>query len=609
MSLSPQFLDELRARTTLSSLVGKTVKITRAGREYKACCPFHNEKTPSFTINDEKGFYHCFGCGAHGDAIRWLTEQRGLSFMDAIKELSATAGMDVPVADPRAAKKAEEQSTLLEVMQSAQNLFVQQYISDEGSHARSYVIGRGFDEGIVKKFGIGFAPDARAKLKSTLEKKHPVSQLIESGMLISVDGKEPYDRFRGRLMIPIRDARGRVIAFGGRILSDGEPKYLNSPDTALFDKGRTLYNLDRASPASRKSGRLVAVEGYMDVIALAQAGIEDVVAPLGTALTENQMLELWKRIEVPILCFDGDAAGQKAARRAAERALPILKPGFSFAFASLPTGKDPDDVVRMSGRAGFENILSTSNPLDAVLYAHQRVDFNTRTPEGRAGLLHRLQQLSDSCQDDLVRQEYGRSFKDQFFNDFYWRRNHRDIIMKQSLATSPREDGFLHRMFVRSVLYGLIQFPTIIGKKHEQIIAIRMDHPVFNRWQDTLLEAWEEDHDLSDNAISEILLTADLSELAKFDLQKDLRFPWIRMSNGTHADISYANAQLESLIDFLTEEQHLNDEIEDLNDRIKRDFNGPSYERYELARQIVRERKMALYKRSAESDIDTQDFH
>ncbi|MEY4271071.1 MAG: hypothetical protein RLZZ58_2287, partial [Pseudomonadota bacterium] len=369
MSLTPQWLDELRARTTLSALIGRSIKVTRAGREHKACCPFHNEKTPSFTINDEKGFYHCFGCGAHGDAIRWMTDQRGLSFMDAVKELAATAGMDVPAADPKAAQKQEAQKSLRDVTEASARWFASQLGGIDGSGAREYLARRRISAETQHAFGFGFAPDSRSQLKTALA-KYPTPMLVEAGMLIAVDDKDPYDRFRGRLMIPIRDARGRVIAFGGRALEmtatgnsrggggDGGPKYLNSPDTPLFDKGRTLYNLDRASPASRRTNRILVVEGYMDVVALAQAGIDDAVAPLGTALTETQIGMLWRMVPVPVLCLDGDAAGQKAAIRAAMRALPLLRPGFSLAFVTLPAGQDPDDVVAKGGGAAMEALIS-----------------------------------------------------------------------------------------------------------------------------------------------------------------------------------------------------------------------------------------------------------
>jgi DNA primase len=412
LTLTPQWLDELRSRITLSTLIGRTVKITRAGREYKACCPFHNEKTPSFTINDEKGFYHCFGCSAHGDAIRWMTDQRGLSFMDAVKELAAEAGMEVPAADPRAAKKAEEQASLRDVTQAAADWFAQQLGSSNGAPARDYLAKRGISEATRKAFGFGLAPDSRSALKEAL-KKFPTAMLVESGMLIAVDDKEPYDRFRGRLMIPIRDARGRVIAFGGRILGDGEPKYLNSPDTPLFDKGRTLYNLDKASPASRQTNRIIVVEGYMDVIALAEAGIGDAVAPLGTALTENQLGLIWRMVPVPVLCFDGDAAGQKAAMRAAMRALPLLRPGFSLAFATLPAGQDPDDLVRARGAAGFAEILDGAQPLVERLWAHEVAAGPLATPEERAALKTRLLAHADAIEDADVRHHYREAFRER----------------------------------------------------------------------------------------------------------------------------------------------------------------------------------------------------
>ena len=260
MSLSPQFLDELRARTLLSTLVGRSLKLQKAGREYKGCCPFHNEKTPSFYVNDEKGFYHCFGCGAHGDAIRWMTDQQGLPFMDAVKELAAAAGIDVPAPDPRAQERQERGRELIDAMEAASAFFEAQLGGLDGAAARAYLERRGITDAQRRAFRIGYAPDSKSKLKVAL-RDFGVDKLVEAGLLIAVDDKEPYDRFRGRLMIPIRDARGRVIAFGGRIIGDGEPKYLNSPDTPLFDKGRTLFNLDRASAATRKAGRAIVVEG------------------------------------------------------------------------------------------------------------------------------------------------------------------------------------------------------------------------------------------------------------------------------------------------------------------------------------------------------------
>lgn len=416
MSLTPQWMDELRTRISLSGVIGRSVRVTKAGREFKACCPFHNEKTPSFTINDEKGFYHCFGCGAHGDVIRWMTDHQGLPFMDAVKELALQAGMEVPAPDPRAAKVAEQQKSLHDVMAAAQGFFVNCLAEDRGAEARRYLDSRGFPQGVVREFGFGFAPDSRTAMKEALS-AFPDAMLIEAGLRIVVEGKEPYDRFRGRLMLPILDPRGRVIAFGGRILTAEKtdaPKYLNSPDTPLFDKGRTVYNLHRAAPASRQHGRLVVVEGYMDVVALAAAGIGEAVAPLGTALTEHQIERLWRLVETPTLCFDGDAAGQRAAMRAITRALPMVRPGHSLRITTLPKGMDPDDVVKRDGPAAMEALLNGARSLVDVLWEVERDALPLATPEDKAGLKARLLAHCETIQHPDIKSLYRRELTERF---------------------------------------------------------------------------------------------------------------------------------------------------------------------------------------------------
>ena len=415
MALSPQWLDELRMRTTLSAVIGRTVRLTKAGREFKACCPFHNEKTPSFYVNDEKAFYHCFGCEAHGDAIRWLTDQRGMPFMDAVKELAAEAGMEVPAPDPRAAERAEKRASLHDVTAAAQQWFVDRLASSEGAEARAYLKRRGFSDKVVREFGFGFAPGDRQALKGALSFEE--SMLIEAGMRIEVEGKDPYDRFRNRLMLPIQDMRGRTIAFGGRVLDpDGKPKYLNSPDTPLFDKGRTLYNLRRAAAAARQSGRLVVVEGYMDVIALAEAGIGEAVAPLGTALTEAQIELLWRQVERPILCFDGDNAGQRAAMRAIGRVLPMLRPGHSLSIVRMPAGMDPDDLIREEGVSAMEELLSNPSSLLNTLWAFERDAMPLTSPEEKAGLKERLLNHVEAIQHPDIRALYKRELLERFSN-------------------------------------------------------------------------------------------------------------------------------------------------------------------------------------------------
>jgi len=415
MALSPQWLDELRARVTLSSVIMRTTKLQKAGHEWKACCPFHDEKSPSFTVSDQKGFYHCFGCGAHGDVIRWMTDQRGMQFMDAVKELAAEAGMEVPAPDPRSAERAQQRAGLHDVMHSAQDYFVRNLQSNGGAGARDYLKSRGFDQHTIERFGFGYAPPDRQAMKSALsEFEEPM--LIEAGLRIAVDDKEPYDRFRSRLMLPIQDARGRVIAFGGRILETDTkaPKYLNSPDTPLFDKGRNLYNLHRAGPASRQTNRVIVVEGYMDVIALAAAGIEDAVAPMGTALTERQLEMLWRMVETPILCFDGDAAGQRAAIRALSRALPMLRPSHSLRIVRLPSGLDPDDLLKQKGRAAMDDLLDNAASLLETLWSFERDAQELNTPEDKAGLKARLLSHVDAIEDQDIRSLYKRELLEKF---------------------------------------------------------------------------------------------------------------------------------------------------------------------------------------------------
>ena len=512
MTLTPQWLDELRMRTSLSTLIGRTIKVTKAGREYKACCPFHNEKTPSFTINDEKGFYHCFGCGAHGDAIRWMTDQRGLPFMEAVKELAQAAGMDVPAADPRAAKRAEQAKGLHDAMAAAQAFFEAQLGGIDGADARAYLTKRGISDATRRTFGFGFSPDGRGRLKTAL-KDFGEPMLVEAGLLIDPDAiegdsgkankRESYDRFRGRLMLPIRDIRGRTIAFGGRILGAGEPKYLNSPDTPLFDKGRTLYNIDRASPASRATGRVIVVEGYMDVIALAQAGFGDAVAPLGTALTEHQIERLWKMVEVPILCFDGDAAGQKAAIRAANRALPLLRPGHSLCFATLPPGQDPDDLIRASGAQAMDAVLTAAESLIDRLWTYELSAAPLDTPEQKAALKQRLRAITDTIAHPDVRAHYAHEFRERHDALFFARRDAAPAQGRQRsgggdggrwqrdkrgnwkapippAGTEARAIGVsgMEQRLLRAILAGLLRHPAQIAPHREMLSGLQIGDPL-----------------------------------------------------------------------------------------------------------------------------------
>ena len=519
MTLSPAWLDELRARTLLSSVIGPSVKLIRAGREWKACCPFHNEKTPSFTVNDEKGFYHCFGCGAHGDAIRFLTDQRGLPFMDAVKELAAKAGMEVPAPDPQARERAERTASLTDVMAACQRWFAEQLQGIEGASAREYLKKREIDSAQIARFGIGLALEGRTRLKSALSSLGE-DKLVETGMLIQPDEGEPYDRFRGRLMIPIRDQRGRVIAFGGRILGEGEPKYLNSPDTPLFDKGRTLYNIDRAGPASRQSKRLIVVEGYMDVIALDHAGIAEVVAPNGTAVTEAQLEKMWRLDPAPILCFDGDSAGKKAAIRAALRALPHIGPERTLRFVELPAGQDPDDLVRSGGREAVEALLAEPEPLDQRLWRHERDAAPLTTPEARAGLRQRLIEHSQAIADPELR----RLYRDQWLARFEaeagqvrapFRRDFRPNAPRPGKWIPPEPPASdaarktartgVDAPIARALLAGFSYYPELLSQCAEKLAALPLNDRAIRLFRDEFISLGLDVPDLDQTKLDSIL--------------------------------------------------------------------------------------------------------
>ncbi|PZU13212.1 MAG: DNA primase [Citromicrobium sp.] len=602
MALSPQWLDELRARVTLSSVIMRTEKLQRAGREWKACCPFHAEKTPSFTVNDDKGFYHCFGCGAHGDVIRWMTDQRGLAFMDAVKELAAEAGMEVPAPDPRAAQVAEQRAGLVDVTEAAQGWFAGNLASADGAAARAYLATRGFDAHTVQRFGFGYAPADRQALKRALG-AFDESALQEAGLRIAVDDKEPYDRFRDRLMLPIHDARGRVIAFGGRILAPDKtdaPKYLNSPDTPLFDKGRTLYNLHRAAPAARQSGRVVVVEGYMDVIALAAAGIDEAVAPLGTALTERQIELLWRMVDAPVLCFDGDNAGQRAAQRAIGRALPLLRPGKSLAIVRLPAGLDPDDLIRQQSRAALDALLAAPASLIDTLWAFECDAQPLLTPEDKAGLKERLLAQVDAIQHPDIKALYRRELLERFSAFAFPPRPPREWpprggkpgTWQRGVARPPvpspahaaalgrAAGGGLRDHLESAVFAGLLRFPDQIMRHEAALGRLASRDPQAARVIDYLLDRVET---LEPEAA--LPISADDSPVAHPD---DSHFPFLRQ--GTDPD--YARTVLAEAVALLVERPALEAAMEVATARFAADPEGALAEQARL-----RQRKLEIERR------------
>ena len=409
MRFTPQFLEELRARLPVSEVVGKRVKLKRAGREWKGLSPFQQEKTPSFTVNDQKQFYHDFSTGRHGNIFDFLMETEGVSFVEAVERCASMAGLPLPAVTPDAARHEQRRKTLHDIMELAAKFFADTLASRAGAKARGYLADRSLTPQTQLQFRLGYAPAERFALKEHLGAQGvPVDDMVECGLLIGgEDIPVPYDRFRDRVMFPITDLRGRVIAFGGRALEKDVPaKYLNSPETSLFHKGGNLYNGATARKAAYDGAPVVVVEGYVDVIAMVGAGYPAAVAPLGTALTEDQLALLWKMTDEPILCFDGDRAGQKAAWRAADLALPHLRPGKSLRFAMLPEGQDPDDLARIGGRGAIEEVIGSARGLAEVIWSREIEGGSFATPERRAALEARIGDLTGGIRDEVVRRYY-----------------------------------------------------------------------------------------------------------------------------------------------------------------------------------------------------------
>lgn len=606
MTLAPAFLDELRARTVLSAVIAPSVKLIRAGREWKACCPFHNEKTPSFTVNDDKGFYHCFGCGAHGDAIRFLTDNRGMQFMDAVKELAAKAGLDVPAPDPRAQERAERASTLTDVMGEVTKWYAEQLQGIAGADAREYLKRRGIDQATVARFGIGLAPDGRNVLKRALDHLGE-DKLVETGMLIKPEekGKESYDRFRGRLMIPIRDPRGRVIAFGGRILGEGEPKYLNSPDTPLFDKGRTLYNIDRASPASRAAKRLIVVEGYMDVIALDRAGISEVVAPNGTAITEAQLERMWRLDPSPILCFDGDNAGKKAAIRAALRALPHIGPDRTLRFVELPAGQDPDDVIRNGGREAFEALLANPEPLDARLWRHEVEAEPLTTPEAWASLKQRLIAHASA----IGHADLSRIYREDWLDRFFKQRRPEGTSARQPFAPQ-RRGSFKNGRFTppappvggearaiassgidaptaRALILGFANFPEELPAHCEQLASLPIPDKTTAKLRDEMVNAAFSGAAL-DQASLHTILGGDGATGGKGP--RTMGFSFTRRDS----DPERARSDLAAAVEIIAAADEVEKALVSATERLMRDTTDDAFEEQQRLKQAQQELKQRL---------------
>ncbi|MDQ6702852.1 MAG: DNA primase [Pseudomonadota bacterium] len=421
MRFPPSFLEEIKARLPVSEVVRGRVKLVRAGREWKGLSPFNAEKTPSFFVNDQKMAWFDFSAGKNGNIFDFVMATEGLSFPDAVERLAHDAGLALPRASPEAEAEEKARASLHEVLARAASYFAARLVGAQGGAARAYLAGRGIDPELQGRFRLGYALPEKYALRAHLAGAGvPVPTMIEAGLLIhGEDIAVPYDRFRDRIMFPIHDSGGRVIAFGGRALGPGAPaKYLNSAETALFHKGATLYNHHNARKTAHQSAQLIVVEGYVDVIAMISAGFDATVAPLGTALTPDQCELLWKMAEEPILCFDGDRAGRKAAYRAIDMALPLIGPGRSLGFALLPEGQDPDDLVRTSGREAIAQLLSRALPLADLIWVRETENRIFATPERRTGLERRLSEIAREIRDEALRRHYKAAFKERLFQLF-----------------------------------------------------------------------------------------------------------------------------------------------------------------------------------------------
>jgi DNA primase len=507
MSLPPGFLDELRIRTSITQVVGrKVVWDTRKSNQGKgdmwAPCPFHQEKSASFHVDDRKGYYYCFGCHAKGDALGFIKETENVSFMEAVEILAREAGMPMPARDPLAQQKADRRTQLADVMEQALQFFRLQLNTSAGADARGYLTGRCLTQEALDRFEIGFAPEAWQGLWDYLTGKSVEEELILAGGLAkpSSKGKRPYDTFRNRIIFPIRDPQGRCIGFGGRAMDPNDnAKYLNSPETELFDKGRSLYNYGPAREATGRGEPLILAEGYMDVIALAEAGFGAAVAPLGTAVTETQLQLMWRVSDEPIIALDGDTAGIRAAQRVIDLALPLLEAGKSLRFAVMPEGQDPDDLIRAGGSAAMQQLLGTARPMVDLLWEREVYGKNFDSPERKAALDKILRDKLRLIKDSSIRGHYGQAVKDMRWELFRPKSQNRRFMPKgatvptqpqattksSSLASSSEHSNVLRQSVI---LASLLKTPEALATVEGQLEELQFVKPQHRDMQRFLLQ-------------------------------------------------------------------------------------------------------------------------
>jgi DNA primase len=603
----PRFLDEVKNHIGLAEVVGARVQLTKKGREYHGLCPFHNEKTPSFTVNEDKGFYHCFGCGEHGSVFDFVMKTDNMSFPEAVKKLADDAGIEIPLETREDRKRHERAKDLYGVMESATVYFEKLLFMPEGKPALNYLLNRGISEVSIKTFRLGFSGENNGSLKAALVRDGFQDNLmIEAGLLIKPDdsSRQAYDRFRGRVMFPITDRRERIIAFGGRVLGKGEPKYLNSPESPLFHKGHNLYALSRAVEAAQKTKTILVTEGYTDVIALHQVGFKHAVSPLGTALTEEQIQLMWRFVSEPILCFDGDGAGQKAAGRAAKRAIPILKPEKSLSFISLPEGEDPDSLIKTRGVRSLKNLLDQKIHLSEVVWQIETQAQRLETPEDRAGLEKRLRDVAMGVGDETVRRYYLNTFKSKLWDEFrasqqkgtprLYKKNKRgelsfSVQMAEKSGAATRVNTiWLHQAILTVTLINHPQLFDVVG---ERLGRLAFKTPELDNLRQEVLKVLSSSPGLDYEAVRDHLEDTGFSELLNGLLSRQV--------------INHANfARLDENIDVarngweqtfrLFRRSNLLEEIHAVEEELA---NNPTNETFELLKAL---KKTAMEKEDAE---------
>ncbi|MFL2844222.1 MAG: DNA primase [Alphaproteobacteria bacterium] len=582
MKFSIETLNEIKDKISVSQVVEKTVQLKKRGKEFVGLSPFTKERTPSFTVNDEKQFYHCFSTNKHGDIFTFLVEVGGLSFPEAVEKLADEAGVQLRTFSPAEEEKINKSKKIFEALEISKSFFSSQIFDDNNSLALKYIRERGLDDKIINSYEIGYAPQGNKLEKFLLSKGVSHEIMTLAGMTIKDEKKKDnfYDRFRNRIIFPIRDIRNRVVGFGGRVInSNDQPKYLNSPETPVFHKGSLLYNFSKIRPNLKNNDNLIVVEGYMDVVSLASKGFQNAVAPLGTAITETQLNILWKDSDSPIICFDGDKAGKQASFRATEIALKLLKPNKTLRFINLPDNLDPDDYIKNFGLESFNKFVDNASPLQSIIWDLCLQESNIDTPEGKAGFESMLRAKLNLIGDKSIKKHYGLLFKDMLDQFFYIKKTERKISKfdnsekytgkyKNSLKIKNSilgSGGQLPSDLEALVISGVLIFPELVKKHYEILESFNIENLRLVDIRDNVLAFVKKDY----SELDIDLLKEFVQKKYQTFFEKDLRFAnifWQKKEGNNFDEIS------ETWLEILRDDQHiksLNHDIETSKDEIK----------------------------------------